>query len=305
MREEHVDIEFENVRLDRWLVQSGIVTSRRSAQHLIRDGQVRVNDRMLNKATLLKAGDRVSIEGDIPSRDFVPVSNAELALHVVYEDEWLVVIDKPADMPCHPLKPTDAHTLVNALVARYPQMLGVGYSPRESGLVHRLDNDTSGLLLAAKDARTFGLLSELLLGGEVTKHYLALCEGHVEAPLDLALPLRPDPKNKRRMCVDAHAYDLSTLRHGRILDSKRYGDYSLLKMSVGRAMRHQIRCHLAAIKHPIVGDTLYGGLSTPGFDRHFLHAHHMCFVHPHTRETMSIQSPLPVECAKLLKLLEA
>lgn len=303
MRSKEVESQHINMRLDRWLVQTGIAGGRRIAQSMIRDGQVRVNGRVVSKATALQLGDSVSIEGEIPTSEFVPVGNSALGLDVLFEDEWMVVVNKPAGMPCHPLSSSEDNTMVNALLARYPGMSHVGYSPRESGLVHRLDNDTSGILLAAKAAETFGLLTDLLQQSAITKHYLALCQGHVQAPADIALPLCPDPKNRRRMSINRDDHDLTFLRHSRILTSQPCGDFSLVELSVSRAMRHQIRCHLAALTHPILGDTLYGGYRIPGFSRHFLHANYVSFSHPHTGKSLSVHAALPEECTLLLQSL--
>ncbi len=304
-RTKEVTEEHIGQRLDEWLAEVGVAPSRRQAQMMVRNGQVRLNNRVVSKARTLSKGDVVSVEGESLSSTFIPLPNSSVLLDVVYEDAWLVIINKPAGLPCHPLKPHEQETLVNGLLARYPGMRDVGYSAREAGLIHRLDNDTSGALIAAKTNDAFEFLKDLLQQGLMNKRYVALCQGQVTAPLDIALPLRPHPKNRRKMCVDHDTSDVTHLRHSRIITSQPVSEFSLVELSVSKAMRHQIRCHLAALQHPIVGDALYGGPMVDGLTHHFLHASQVGFLHPRMSEHVSVDIPLSSRHIQLLESLRS
>jgi 23S rRNA pseudouridine1911/1915/1917 synthase len=286
----------EGQRLDRFLCERSASLGRAAARRLIEAGMVRVNDRKAAPGSRLHAGDRIELR-DVPA-SAAAVAEPSQPLVVAYEDAWLVAVDKPAGTPSHPLRPGELGTLASALVARYPEMAAVGYSPREPGLVHRLDTDTSGLILVARDRETFDALRAQLEQGAIDKRYVALCWGAPAAPAvhEAWLSAR-GPKVTVRESAFASALRVQT----ELLDARAIGPWSLVTLRVQHARRHQIRAHLALLAHPIAGDALYGGPALPGLGRHFLHASELCVRHPRTQAQLSIRAPLPAELQMALE----
>jgi 23S rRNA pseudouridine1911/1915/1917 synthase len=292
-------------RLDVLLVRRVPGLSRKRARDLAESGEVRVNGRRVKKGATLAAGDVVTLPEPTAS-DTGAVPDPDLPLEVVHEDAHLVVVEKRPGVPSHPLKPGEKGTVANALLARYPEMAGVGYSPREPGIVHRLDTDTSGLLLAARSTAAFEALRDALKQGRIDKHYLALCEGWIAAPRTISYPLAPHPKDPKRVlaCVD----ERDVLRYRarpavtEVLTSDRAGEMTLAKVGARPAGRHQIRAHLAAAGHPLAGDRLYGGPAIEGLGRHFLHATWISLVHPVTEQRLELSSELPADLRAALDI---
>jgi 23S rRNA pseudouridine1911/1915/1917 synthase len=284
-------------RIDRFLCDQCHVSGRAGARRLIEAGAVRINGRRAAPGQRLAHGDRVELDAE-PGLE--AVADAEVALSIVHEDAWLVVADKPSGMPSHPLRAGERGTLASGLLARYPEMRGVGYSPREPGLVHRLDTDTSGLMLCARDARTFGLLKGQLEHGEIDKRYLALCMGEPAVGLHEAwLSARG-----RRVTVRAQPFGTAQAVRTEVLRARVGTAASLVEVRVGRARRHQIRAHLAALGHPILGDALYGGPAALGLGHHFLHASELGFRHPVASTELRLRSELPVSLQRVLAAFE-
>ncbi len=291
-------------RLDRFLVQRVPGLSRAKAKKLVEQGLVRVNGRLIAKGCTLREGDRVSVE-QTPSTDTVTAfPDTRLTLRIWFEDDYLVVVEKPAGVAAHPLRSDELGTVANALVARYPEMATVGYRPREPGLLHRLDNDTSGLLLAARKRETFRKLRAQLKAGKVDKRYLALCVGEVTAPLRIESKLASQRRHRRIVKVVSQDSPKGRNAVTEILTSRRKAALSLVEVRVYSAVRHQIRAHLASRGHPLVGDSLYGGPQMAGLQRHFLHASELNFSHPETGRLIHLSSPLPAELGQVLRQLE-
>ncbi len=260
-------------RVDVVLARLVPALSRARAKRLIEEGLVRVDGRRVKKSYIVSAGDRVTLESVPGPVDFYAAPDPDLALDVLVENEGYVVVAKPAGVPSHPLKEGERGTLAGALVARYPEMRDVGYSKREPGILHRLDNDTSGVMLAARDQATFDALRRQLQAGEIEKRYLARCQGIVPAPMIIDTPIAKDPRDNRRVRACTDPREIKRLRAQpaatEILTSTPAEHGSLVEIRANNARRHQIRAHLASIGHPLLGDPLYGGPS-PG--RHLLHA---------------------------------
>ena len=273
--------------------------SRAKAKRLTADGAVRVNGRRARKGDRVNAGERVALESDPQPTDFPASPDPDAPLEVVYEDADLVIVNKPADMPCHPLRPDERGTLAGALVARYPEMAGIGHAAREPGIIHRLDNDTTGLVIAARTAEAFTALRGLLDAGAIDKRYRALCMGTVRAPQMIDAPLAHDPADRRAMVAVLDERDVDRLRarpaSTEVLQSEPRlrpdgSSISLVEVRARSARRHQVRAHLAAFGHPLVGDVLYGG---PEDGRHRLHASRVTF--DHDGKAIDVEAPLPAD----------
>ncbi|MGE0784970.1 MAG: pseudouridine synthase [Sandaracinaceae bacterium] len=298
-----IDEPDDGSRLDVVLVRRVHGMSRARARRLIQQGQVLLNGRAASKGDRLSAGDEVRLSELPTPTDFDPLAD-DGALAVAYEDAHLVIVDKPAGIPTHPLRPDETATLANRLLARYPEMRGVGYQRREPGILHRLDNDTSGLLIAARTAEAFDALLALLKDGAIDKGYQALVDGSL-APRRIDHPIAKHPSDPRRVhvCVDGLDRRIVASRPAvtEIERTSLIGERTLAFASAERAVRHQVRAHLASIGHPLVGDWLYGGTLIDGLGRHFLHAYRIAFVHPFGGAQVDVEVPLPVELAALVE----
>ncbi len=263
-------------RIDVALARQVPELSRARAKALIEQGAVRVDGRRVKKSHVLSVGQRVTLDHIPGAVDFYAAPDPSLALQVLFENAQYVVVDKPTGVPSHPLREGELGTLAGALVARYPEMRDVGYSTREPGILHRLDNDTSGVMLAARDQATFDALRVQLQAGEIEKRYLARCQGLVPAPITIDTPIANDPRDPRRVraCIDPR--EIKRLRaqpaSSEVLTSIPAEHGSLIEVRANNARRHQIRAHLASIGHPLLGDPLYGGPPLESPPHHLLHA---------------------------------
>jgi len=274
--------------------------SRGRAMDWIAEGRVRVGGRRAPKGAPVFPGARISVQRPPPDQ---PEPQPELPIRIVHADAHVVVADKPAGMPSHPLKPGEQGTAANALVGRFPELARVGPSPREGGLVHRLDTDTSGLLLAARTDAAHAMLRAQFAARTVDKGYLALVAGEIHAGGEIALPLAHDPRDARRMMAisdPAYAEEHSARNAVTRFDPvERRGGFTLLAVEIPTGVMHQIRAHLAFIGHPLAGDALYGGPELPGLSRHFLHASRLAFAHPDGSRA-KFESGLPPELVAVL-----
>ena len=282
------------VRLDVFLHGALPALSRRFVRRLIAEGAVCVNGRPAAKGVRVAPGDRVTLP-DLPA-SIAP--EPELALPVLHEDDAVVALDKPGGMPGHALDPRQRGTAAAFLLARYPEMAGVG-DPLAPGLVHRLDSGTSGLLVAARTRAAHCALRAALRARAVEKRYLAWVAGDASA-LDgtrVALPLAHDPRDRRRM-VPAAAGMRAWPAETSVMVVSTGCARSLVEATIRTGVTHQVRVHLAARGHPVLGDFLYGGAPAglpPG--RHALHAAGMTFPHPADGRPLSLRAPLPGELA--------
>jgi 23S rRNA pseudouridine1911/1915/1917 synthase len=273
-------------RLDIVLARRAPGLSRGRVKILFEAGEVRMNGKRAKKSVLVSIGDRVTLESLPGPTDFHATPDPAIDIDVVLEREGYVVVDKPAGVPSHPLREGELGTLAGALVARYPEMRGVGYRNREPGILHRLDNDTSGLILAARDQGTFEALRQQLQAGEIEKRYMARCTGIVAVPQVIDAPIANDPRDHRKVRVCYDPREIQRLHaqpaYTEVLRSEPANDGSLVEVRANNARRHQVRVHLASIGHPLLGDTLYGGPSLPGHHRRLLRASFLAFTDPKT-----------------------
>jgi 23S rRNA pseudouridine1911/1915/1917 synthase len=287
--------EDEGKRLDTFVGQRCPGLSRSYARRLIDDGLATVDGRSARPSYLLRRGDAVDVR--VPPPRPLDVEPEAIPLRVVYEDKDLLVIDKPAGITVHPAPGHARHTLVNALLAHCTDLSGVGGVLRP-GIVHRLDKDTSGLLLVAKNDRAHADLSRQLKERTVEKRYLALVQGRVEQPDGVIEgAIGRDPRNRKRMAIVEGGRQARTAYHVReYLDGM-----TLVEVAPSTGRTHQIRVHFAAAGHPIVGDALYGKPSAL-VTRQFLHAYRLAFRHPADGRAVALESPLPADLEEALRL---
>jgi len=297
-------------RLDRFLARQVPDLSRSAAQRLIDEERVTVNGEPARSSYKVRAGDQVVVL--LPGDDGVQELRPEaIPLHVVYEDDALLVVDKPAGMVVHPAPGHTGGTLANALLAHSPELAGLDLpSPEQRpGIVHRLDRDTSGLILLAKTEKVQRALQQQFKDRLVDKAYLALVHGHLQPAWGrIEAPIGRDPQHRQRMAVLPGGREAVTEYH--VLEQfdrqtgPAAGMYSLVKAEPRTGRTHQIRVHLASVGHAVVGDPVYGRRRTHlPLERQFLHAGHLGFQHPVTGQRLELEAPLPADLAGVLELL--
>lgn len=289
-------------RLDKFLAQHVPGLGRHKASELCTLGLARIDGHRAKKSALVHAGAKITLEFEDP---VALQPEPELALDLRLERAEFVVVNKPAGMPTAPLDTRERGTLCGALLARYPEMRGVGHRDREPGIVHRLDTQTSGLVLAARSSDAFSRLNQALEREELQKRYLAVvaAKGLAESG-EISRALAPDPAHPERVRVleagDRAGYARHKITRYRV--KRTVGERALLELEVGSAFRHQIRAHLAAIGHPIVGDAVYGGESVPELGaRHALHASQLGWAGMANMQGFTIYEPLPPDLAALVE----
>ncbi len=288
-------------RLDRYLTALVPDVSRTTIQHMIAEGGVLVNGRSSKAGYALRESDDIRVYHMLPSAQSSHVKPQNYLLEIVYEDNDLLVINKAAGMVVHPAPGHQEDTLVNALVARYPQLEKQKDGVRP-GIVHRLDRDTSGLLIVAKNTRTQAALIEMMKQHTIMKRYLALVEGNIS--LDhgsIDAPIGRNPRNRQQMAITATG-SREARTHFRVLE--RFARHTLLLLELETGRTHQIRVHLKAIGHPVVGDAVYGSghaRHEPALQRQFLHAYQLKFQHPTTGEVIELEAPLPEDLQIVLE----
>jgi 23S rRNA pseudouridine1911/1915/1917 synthase len=278
--------------------------SRSRLQKLIEEGAVKVDGRVAKANLRLKTG--ASIELDVPELKDAAPAPENLDVPIVYEDPDVVVVDKPAGMVVHPAAGHDSGTLVNALLHQVDDLSGIG-GERRPGIVHRLDRGTSGLMVVAKNDAAHQELARQFHDREVEKEYVALVWGVVQAGRRIEEPIGRDPNNRKKMSNRARRSREAVTRIVRVYHVNPALTLAQIAIHTGRT--HQIRVHLSAIGHPIVGDALYGGVrrrlladirAVMKLDRPFLHAAKLVFKHPSDGRRMEFESELPPDLKSVL-----
>lgn len=293
-----VDDAHSGHRLDHFLREWLPQLSRVALRELFERGGVRVNGRPANKGSRLTAGDRVELVAAVIPEWPGPGPDHELPLRVLYEDEALIVVDKQAGVPSHALRAGELGTIVSALIARYPELERVGYRALEPGLLHRLDNDTSGVLIAARTQAAFETLRAAQQRGELRKRYVALVSGVPSLGVEQAFLRAAD---RRDVVVRQDPFPNAKAITTELVSTELHGAYSLVCIQVSSAARHQVRAHLAQLGHPIAGDRQYGGPPLEQLERHFLHASELTLPHPHDGRPVTFRAALPPELRKVLE----
>jgi 23S rRNA pseudouridine1911/1915/1917 synthase len=298
------------LRLDAYLAAKIEGWSRARLQRLIDDEEVVVNGKPSKASYKLRVADQIDVElAPSPAASFTPEN---IPIDIVFEDDDLIVVNKPAGLVVHPAAGIHSGTLANGLAYHF-QQLSTHAGPTRPGIVHRLDKDTSGLLIVAKNEPAHENLADQFRAREVFKNYVALVYGAMKQETGrIEQPIAREPRNRTRMAVVAGGRSALSLWSVR----KRYNGFSLVDVELKTGRTHQIRVHLAWLKHPVVGDELYGGgrdnsvqdaqlrARIRKLKRQFLHAEQLGFRHPRSEEKMQFRAPLPDELSGLLLELE-
>ncbi|MFC2017546.1 RluA family pseudouridine synthase [Chloroflexota bacterium] len=285
-----------DARLDKYVVEKCPELSRAHVQKLIGDGYITVNDCVAKAGLKLDIGDRVDIV--IPPTPPSPLTPEAIPLKIIYEDDDLLVVDKPAGLVIHPAPGHTSHTLVNAILSHFPHLADISDSLRP-GIVHRLDKDTSGVMLVAKNnAAQLNLINQFK-SRSVVKAYRVLVKGRL-TPEDGIIEafIGRDPRNRKRMVVVGEGRGSEARTQYHVVEY--VGNYTLLKVRPETGRTHQIRVHLLAIGYPVVGDPMYG-VKSAYLSRQFLHASCLGFHLPSTGEYVEFTSALPPDLEQALK----
>ncbi|MBK6693202.1 MAG: RluA family pseudouridine synthase [Myxococcales bacterium] len=298
--------ELAGERLDRAVGKLAKGLSRARLKDAIEGGFVRVDGRRRPKGAPVQEGERITVDTtQIPSADTPAVPEPDAPLVIRFESKEVIVADKPAGQPTAPLRAGETGSLANALVGHYPELAAFGYSPREPGIVHRLDTDTSGLVVVGRTADAFEELRASLKAEALKKTYLVVVkeeglpdEGTIE------FPLTNHPKDQRRVYACVHPRDV--IRYAprpastqyRVVERKEA--WALVEAEAPKALRHQIRAHFAALGHPLAGDELYGGAPIRSLGRHALHASRVRYGGGACVDPFDVSSPLPAALANLM-----
>ena len=295
-------------RLDVCVAALGDIT-RSAAQRLIEEGNVTVNGRIANKKYKVSAGDTVEIV--VPAPVAVDLAAEDIPLDVVYEDADIIVINKPSGMVVHPAPGNESGTLVNALMAHCGDSLSGINGEIRPGIVHRIDKDTSGLLVCAKHDDAHVFLSSLLKTHDIRRVYHAVVVGNLKEDTGTVnAPIARHRTDRKRMAVyPAGTADArEAITHYRVLE--RYPGFTYAEMRLETGRTHQIRVHMSSISHPLIGDPVYGGGKTPFEKKHArlldgqcLHAAELTFPHPRTHRQMTFHAPLPENFQRVLAIL--
>jgi 23S rRNA pseudouridine1911/1915/1917 synthase len=284
----------QDERLDKYVCRKLTQLSRTRVQKLIAGGHITVNDQAAKPGLRLNLGDRLKVI--IPPTPPSRLAPEAMPLNIFYEDDDLLVVDKPAGLTVHPAPGHPGHTLANALLSHFPHLADISDSLRP-GIVHRLDKDTSGVMVVAKNSSAQANLAEQFKTHSVAKTYMVLVKGKLTPENGvIEAAIGRDPRNRKRMAVVAGGREART--EYKVI--KYIGDYTLLEVMPETGRTHQIRVHLAAIGFPVVGDKIYG-VKSPYLDRQFMHACRLGFSLLSTGEHVEFKSELPADLEKALR----
>lgn len=296
-----VNKEDKEIRIDKYLSSFDDCVSRNEIQRLIDEGKIRVNGKKVKTSYKVQDGDNIEIEKDEPKEE--TLKPQEIPLDIIYEDNDIIAVNKPKGMVVHPGNGNPEGTLANAVMAKCKGSLsGIGGQIRP-GIVHRLDKDTSGIIVVAKNDKSHINLSNQIKNREVKKTYIALVRGIVkENEATINMPIARSTKDRTKMAVQKNGKEAIT--HFKVLDRFEEG-FSLLEVKIDTGRTHQIRVHLAEIGYPIVGDYVYSNGKNPfGIEGQCLHAKKLEFIHPTGNQKIVLEAPLPEYFENVIKKLK-
>lgn len=282
-----VEQEDANIRLDKFLSKELEDISRTQIQDIIKSGKVLVNEKASKASTIIFENDIIQIE--IPDPVEVEILAEDIPLDIYYEDKDVIVVNKESGMVVHPAVGNYSGTMVNALMYHCKDLSGIGGVIR-AGIVHRIDKETSGLLVSCKSDLAHKSLSEQFLNKTVKRKYYAVCHGEINHNFGkIEAPIGRDPQNRQKMAVVEGGKHAVT--HFKVLE--RFNGFTLLELQLETGRTHQIRVHMSYIGFPVCGDPLYGPKKVIGKNGQYLHAKTLGFIHPRTGEELEFDSPLP------------
>jgi len=299
-----VDNGQKGVRLDVWLARQLKEMSRSRIQQLIRSGLVTINTHPVKESHKIKPDERIEV--NIPPPQTVELKAEKIPLHILFEDDALIVVAKPAGMVVHPAPGHNSGTLVNAVLYHCPDLGGIGGELRP-GIVHRLDKDTSGVIVVAKTEAALSALADQFKRREIHKEYLAIVRGVLAPPGGkIETMIGRHTTDRKKMTAMPKKGRLSITRYETI---EKFEKFSLVRLCPETGRTHQIRVHLAHLHHPVAGDTIYGRRSSCDLPveiaRQMLHAHKISFRHPATGKKMEFSTPVPADMTRLLDYLRS
>ena len=301
MIELQVTPERAGLRLDRFLALELADFSRSRLQTLITDGFVKLNAQQPRTRELVRTGDIVQLE--VPPVEKIDAAPEAIPFPVLFEDEDLIVLDKPAGLVVHPGAGNREHTLVNALLHHCPTLSGIGGKERP-GIVHRLDKETSGCLVVAKNDATHRALSRQFAARTLKKTYLALVAGRLQKTSGtIDAPIARHPIHRQRMSISRTSRGRSAMTEYRVVRAGQ--EMSLVECALHSGRTHQIRVHLHHLGNPVLGDKLYGAKTAKRYPRQMLHAWRLGFTHPRTEQWQDFEAPLPEDFRNALAALNA
>lgn len=304
MKEKEKIISFQGkdkIRIDIYLTKEEIYPSRSHIRNLITQGKIKVNNNIVKPSYLLKNGDKINLYS--PEEKELKIKAEAIPIDIIYEDEYLIVVNKPAGMIVHPAGKICSGTLVNALLYHCKDSLSGISGIIRPGIVHRLDKNTSGLMVVAKNNLAHLDLSRQIKNRQITKKYIALVHGNIKDDSGIIdAPIGRNIKNRKKMAV-IEENSREAITKFKVL--KRFLNYTLLEVVIRTGRTHQIRVHLAFIGYPVVGDQVYGYRKQElTINRQALHSHILGFTHPFTKKYMEFCAPLPNDIEELISPLK-
>ncbi len=300
MKEFVVEEKYAGLRLDKAIALKYTDLSRTNIQRLIEADKIFINDKKAKASYKVELGDKIQV-GEIEAKE-ISLEAQEIPLDIIYEDNDIIVVNKPKGLVVHPANGNPDGTLVNAIINICKDSLsGIGGEIRP-GIVHRLDKDTSGLIIIAKNDKAHITLSEQIKNHEVNKTYIALVRGIVkENEATINMPIGRSTKDRKKMAVSKNGKNAIT--HFKVI--KRYENYTLLEIKIETGRTHQIRVHMSHIGYPVVGDAVYSNGKNPfGVTGQMLHAKNLVFNHPITNKELNLEAPLPEYFEEVLNKLK-
>jgi len=295
-----VEEKYAGLRLDKAIALKYTDLSRTNIQRLIEADKIFINDKKAKASYKVELGDKIQV-GEIEAKE-ISLEAQEIPLDIIYEDNDIIVVNKPKGLVVHPANGNPDGTLVNAIINICKDSLsGIGGEIRP-GIVHRLDKDTSGLIIIAKNDKAHITLSEQIKNHEVNKTYIALVRGIVkENEATINMPIGRSTKDRKKMAVSKNGKNAIT--HFKVI--KRYENYTLLEIKIETGRTHQIRVHMSHIGYPVVGDAVYSNGKNPfGVTGQMLHAKNLVFNHPITNKELNLEAPLPEYFEEVLNKLK-